>query len=71
MKNFPRKIEILSDETILVFIEEVLEKGRKLPVRIAKYEYIKAKVFLGSSVILQFPQIESMLQDGRLNILEE
>lgn len=71
MKNFPKKIEILSDETILVLVEEVLEKGRKLPVRIAKYEYIKAKVFIGTSVILQLPQIESMVQDGRLNILEQ
>jgi len=71
MKNFPKKISILSDDTTLVFIEEVLEKGKKLPVRLAKYEYIKAKVFLGTTVILQFPQIESLNRDGRLDIVEE
>jgi hypothetical protein len=70
MKKFPKKIRILSDDTNLIFIEEVLEKGKKLPVRLAKYEYIKAKVFLGNTVILQFPQIESLYRDGRLDILE-
>lgn len=70
MKTFPPKIKILSDDTILIFEEEVLEKGKKLPIRLAKYKYIQAKVFLGSSVILQLPQISNLLNDGRLILLE-
>jgi len=70
MKNFPKKIRILSDDTTLIFVEELLEKGKKLPVRLAKYQYTEAKVFLGSIVILQHPQIQSLNKDRRLDILE-
>lgn len=70
MKNFPKKINVLSDDTILVFEEEILDKGRKLPIRLANYKYVQAKVFLGKSVILQLPQIENLLKDGRLTLIE-
>jgi hypothetical protein len=70
MKTFPPKIKILSDDTILIFEEEILEKGRKLPVRLAYYKYVQAKVFLGKSVILQLPQIENLWKDGRLTLVE-
>lgn len=70
MKNFPNKIKILSDDTILVLEEEILDKGRKLPVRIANYKYIQAKALLGNSVILQLPQIINLRNDSRLEIIE-
>lgn len=70
MKNFPNKIKILSDDTILVLQEEILEKGRKLPVRIANYKYVQAKALLGNIVILQLPQIINLHNDCRLEIIE-
>jgi hypothetical protein len=70
MKNFPNKIKILSDDTILIFEEEILDKGKKLPVRIANYKYIQAKALLGNIVILQLPQIINLLADSRLEIIE-
>lgn len=70
MKNFPKKIKILSDDTILILEEEILDKWKKLPVRLANYKYIQAKVLLGSSVVLQLPQIINLHNDGRLEIIE-
>lgn len=70
MKNFPNKIKILSDDTILVLQEEILDKGRKLPVRIANYKYVQAKALLGNIVILQLPQIINLFNDCRLEIIE-
>lgn len=68
--NFPRKIKILSDDTILELVEEILDKGKKPSVRQALYVYIKAEVKKGLTVTLLLSQIESFLQDSRAIVLE-
>jgi hypothetical protein len=66
--SFPKKIKILSDDTILVLENEIT--GKKMPERMAVYKYIKAEVFIGSTVTLLLKQIQDMASDKRLEILE-
>lgn len=66
--SFPKKIKILSDDTILVLENEIT--GKKLPERMAVYRYIKAEVFIGSTVTLFLKQIQELLSDKRLEVLE-
>ena len=58
MKDFPKKIKFLSDDTELEFVENCFFEKKKSSDKLARYVYTKARVMLGEEVVLNIEQIK-------------